>query len=114
MPGTSNPVSGNPVIAVSHPKSFRTLLGFGGSNGGSSSIKPSFFSQLNLKAGRKSFGGPTDHANDQPVLVIDPEDPELNYGGTRGTSQGTQHLGLCLTYLISSMSYYGREPRGAQ
>ena len=91
MPGTFNPVSGNPVAGVSHPKSFRTLLGFGGNSGSGSSIKPSFFSQLNLKAGRRSFGGPSDfHVNDRPVLVID---PEPDSGKMR---QGAQRPDLCL------------------
>lgn len=91
MPGTFNPVSGNPVPGVSHAKSFRTLLGFGSNSSSGSSIKPSFFSQLNLKAGRKSFGGPSDlQANERPVLVID---PEPDYGRMR---QGAQHPGLCL------------------
>jgi hypothetical protein len=96
MPGTSNPVSGSPVAAASHPKSFRTLLGFGGSTGGTSYIKPSFFSQLNLKAGRKSFGGPADfHVNGRPVLVID---PQPDYGKSR---QGAQIPGLCLGCLMN-------------
>ena len=99
MPGTFNPVSSNPVAGVPHAKSFRTLLGFGSGNGGGSSTKPSFFSQLNLKAARKSFGGPTDCQNDHSVLIID---PKLDEGGT---CQGAQNPHLCLGYLISDPKY---------
>ncbi|KAF8583527.1 hypothetical protein K439DRAFT_1617439 [Ramaria rubella] len=74
MPGASNPVSSTPVSGISQSKSFRTRLGFGGSSGSGASIKPSFFSQLNLKSGRKSLGGPPDfriHDAGGPVLLID-------------------------------------------
>jgi len=88
MPSSSNPVAGTPGHGIPQSKSFRTRLGFGGSGGSSSSgssTKPSFFTQL--KAGRKSFGGPGEiRPFERPVLAIYPE-PEQQ----QSVRQGAQH-----------------------